>query len=531
MKACVFQLQYSNDLSYSDKFFAERIKMLDECEKDCDIIVLPEYSDVPCAVTTTDELIYYHNKYIATLLDKCAQTAMRCEAIVFVNALCEVDGKMRNTTYAFDKNGELVGKYYKTHIPPGEKALGVDYEYTQKTEAAYVLEIDGVRYGFLTCYDFYFYEAFPQLARSKVDVIIGCSLQRSDSHDALEIMCRFLAYNTNAYVLRSSVSFDENATVCGASMIVTPEGKILANMKGKYGKCYAEIDPTKKYYKAAGFGRGLAAHHEYIEEGRNPWQYRPAGGGICLDDNNMPYPRLCAHRGFNTIAPENSLPAFGAAVALGASEIEFDLWSTKDKKLVSIHDSTLERISDGSGYVWDYTYEELLQFDFGAKQAGEKFKRLRIATFEEILQKFACRCIMNIHVKIWDKDFEDNMIDEIVSLIKKYNCEKHVYFMTCNDKILRTLKNNVPEINICVGHDDDQPYEIVNRAIEIGAQKVQLYKPYINKEMVQLAHKHGIICNVFYADDTDEVKRYLDMGIDTVLTNDYQTISSATGLN
>jgi len=314
-------------------------------------------------------------------------------------------------------------------------------------------------------------------------------------------------------------------------MIVTPEGKILANMKGKYGKCYAEIDPTKKYYKAAGFGRGLAAHHEYIEEGRNPWQYRPAGGGICLDDNNMPYPRLCAHRGFNTIAPENSLPAFGAAVALGASEIEFDLWSTKDKKLVSIHDSTLERISDGSGYVWDYTYEELLQFDFGAKQAGEKFKRLRVATFEEILQKFACRCIMNIHVKIWDKDFEDNMIDEIVSLIKKYNCEKHVYFMTCNDKILRTLKNNVPEINICVGHDDDQPYEIVNRAIEIGAQKVQLYKPYINKEMVQLAHKHGIICNVFYADDTDEAKRYLDMGIDTVLTNDYQTISSATGLH
>lgn len=275
MKACVFQLQYSNDLSYSDKFFDERIKMLDECTKDCDIIVMPEYSDVPCAVTTADELMHYHNKYIDTLLTKCAETAVRCEAIVFVNALCEVDGKMRNTTYAFDKNGMLAGKYYKTHIPPGEKSLGVDYEYTQKTDNTYVLEIDGVRYGFLTCYDFYFYEAFPQLARNNVDVIIGCSLQRSDSHDALEIMCRFLAYNTNAYVLRSSVSFDENATVCGASMIVTPEGKVLANMKGKYGKCYAEIDPHKKYYKAAGFGRGLAAHHEYIEEGRNPWQYRP----------------------------------------------------------------------------------------------------------------------------------------------------------------------------------------------------------------------------------------------------------------
>jgi len=39
------------------------------------------------------------------------------------------------------------------------------------------------------------------------------------------------------------------------------------------------------------------------------------------NDDQLPYPRICDHRGFNTIAPENSLPAFGAAVALGASEI------------------------------------------------------------------------------------------------------------------------------------------------------------------------------------------------------------------
>ena len=43
------------------------------------------------------------------------------------------------------------------------------------------------------------------------------------------------------------------------------------------------------------------------------------------NDLDMPYPRVCAHRGFNTIAPENSLIAFGAAIALGADEIEFDV--------------------------------------------------------------------------------------------------------------------------------------------------------------------------------------------------------------
>ena len=52
----------------------------------------------------------------------------------------------------------------------------------------------------------------------------------------------------------------------------------------------------------------------------------------------MPYPRVCAHRGFSTIAPENSMPAFGAAVAMGAEEIEFDLWYTKDGEIVSIFD-------------------------------------------------------------------------------------------------------------------------------------------------------------------------------------------------
>ena len=50
--------------------------------------------------------------------------------------------------------------------------------------------------------------------------------------------------------------------------------------------------------------------------------------------------------------PENSLPAFGAAVAMGAEEIEFDFWFTKDGEVVSIHDSPLDRASGGTGNIW-----------------------------------------------------------------------------------------------------------------------------------------------------------------------------------
>ena len=93
------------------------------------------------------------------------------------------------------------------------------------------------------------------------------------------------------------------------------------------------------------------------------------------------------------------MPAFGAAVAMGAEEIEFDLWTTKDGEIVSTHDPVLDRVSDGTGYVYDYTYEELLKYDFGAKY-NEEFRGLRIVKFEDILKKFACHTIMNIHIKI-----------------------------------------------------------------------------------------------------------------------------------
>ncbi len=525
MKAYIIQPEYSRDLSRSDELFDKKIKMLDTITDDADIIVLPEYSDVPCAASTLEETIYYHNKYIGILLAKCIETAKRCSANVFVNALSLEEGGYRNTTYAFNKNGELVGKYFKKHLPPAEvEVLRLDRSYIESFSEPYTIEIDGIRYGFLTCYDFYFYEAFANIARKNVDVIIGCSLQRSDSHSAIEIMCRFLAYNTNAYVVRSSVSFDEKSDVCGASMIVSPKGDVFVNMKGSFGVESAEFDPKEKYCKAAGYGNPPAPHYEYIEYGRNPYQYRSSGPSTVLSERRMPYPRICAHRGFNTVAPENSMPAYGAAVAMGAEEIEFDVWSTKDNVLVSCHDDTLDRVSDGSGKIYEKTYAELLELDFGIKR-GEKFSGLKIPTFEEILSKFSGRVIMNIHMKIWDCRMEDK-IEEVVRLVRKYDAQNYSYFMTTNDEVAEKVMKYAPDIGVCLGwNGNPDKMSMVERAIKLGAKKIQLFKPYFNEETVKKAHENGIRCNVFWADDPKEAKAYLDMGIDTILTNDYNLVS------
>ena len=59
---------------------------------------------------------------------------------------------------------------------------------------------------------------------------------------------------------------------------------------------------------------------------------------------------------------------------------------------------------------------------------------------------------------------------------------------------------------------------------------VQLFKPYFDQPIVDRAKAAGLRVNVFYADDPAEAKKFLEMGVDTILTNDYQPISSSTGL-
>ena len=375
MKACIIQPPYSRDASLSDAYFEYKMDCLHRCDASMDIIVLPEYSDVPCVTGTLEETLFYHARYIDRLLSACADTARRCHAVVFVNALSREKSGYRNTTYCFDREGALRGKYFKEHLPPLEmETLALDSAYTMEPSAPYILELEGLRFGFLTCYDFYFYESFARIARERVDILIGCSLQRSDSHEAIETMCRFLAYNTNAYVLRASVSFAEDATVCGASMIVSPEGRVLYNMRGRFGMGQAAFDPMQKYLKPAGFGAADAPHYQYIEYGRKPWQYRPAGSFIIPDDRWLPQSRV--RKDLRGVTEETELLAcVGAAIALDAQEIALDLPEA--------------------------------------------------AVLERILRKFSCHAIFDLHVP---RSVLPEQIARAGALARQYDCAGHVVF-------------------------------------------------------------------------------------------------------
>ena len=540
LKACVFQPPYALDMADVDKSMQWEFDTLKKCDPSLDLIVLPEASDRQGRPRSREESIEAAKKYNAPLLAACAETAKRCGATVFVNALDFSHPSPRNTTFAFDKTGTCVGKYDKEHLTAGEwKKYKFDESYMWKWSEPKVLEIDGVRYAFLTCYDFYFYENFANIARLKPDVIIGCSHQRSDPHSILETIGKFLAYNTGAYLVRSSVSMGPGSPVGGGSMVVAPSGEMLGNMFSRVGTLTVEFDPHAKYLKPMGYGNPPGLHSTYIEVGRRPWKYRPAGSAIIPEfkDAETALPkRLCAHRGFSTVAPENSLPAFGSAVALGATEIEFDLWWTKDGEIVSIHDATLDRVSDGKGKVYEHTYEELAKLDFGSKFGEKKglknFAGLRILRFEEILAKLSCHTIMNIHMKDIGKAWDKEHVKKVMRLIDAYDARGHVYFMSSCGPLQDQLARLAPDIPRCMGnsrHDMGRP-DIVDMAIKHKCQMVQLFKPYFDQSTIDRAHAAGMRVNVFWSDDPAEAKKFLEKGIDTILTNDYLAIANATGL-
>ncbi len=535
MKARIVQYRFGPTEADLPANFDWIVSELDACDPSLDIVVLPEGCHDPAPVADPASLLAPEARgRNEALLAKCAETARRCHAAVFVNARYESPTGPRNSTFAYAPDGSLAGRYDKQNLTPGEHKT-LDDSYTREFNPPTVVEIAGVRYAFLTCYDFYFIEQWAALAHVRPDVIIGCSRQRTDTHEALSFQNRNCAYATGAYLLRASVSMGEDSPTGGCSCAIAPDGKVLGAFTNDVGHFDVEFDPHKKFLKKAGYvGNVVSTHPEYVERGRRPCKYRPGGSAISPFLAELPEKRLCAHRGIhNATLPENSLPSLGSAVALGASEIEFDLWPSRDGIAIAIHDCTLERVSDGKGLVMDHTLAELQKIDFGAK-SGDRWHGLGPVTFAELMDRFACHCAMNIHVKGGGgigEPWSVEALDEILRIIGAHDARRHVYFMTSVEPLLERLAALAPDIpRICGWNGRESGSQHVQRAHDLGCAGLQFFKPNFTAADVSRAHDLGLHANCFWSDDTDEAKRLLDMGMDTILTNDWLRLHKALGL-
>jgi len=222
--------------------------------------------------------------------------------------------------------------------------------------------------------------------------------------------------------------------------------------------------------------------------------------------------RFCAHRGVSQLMPENTLPAFAAALALGADEIEFDVRLTKDEKLIVSHDMNLERISDGQGNVGDYTLKELKQLNIGVEHGWV----VPFCTAEEVFEQFANRITFNIHLK--ESGESGYLIHELKKLIDRYQAHENVYFAGSVNE-LRWMEKVAPDIRrvaIQLPKDEICIYEMAQACHCSG---VQFWRGMFNEALIRKIHEAGMFCNLFWADTEQDYKIYFDMGIDTLLTN------------
>ena len=524
MKLCAIQVPYGKNLEDTERSVEFLINELNTCDDSLDLILTPEYSNGPGELTPEEALPFYI-AHTEKLVEAAVNAAKRCHATVALSGCFKIGEHYRNTTRVYHPDGTIAGDYYKQQLVLREPAEhGVENAHTREWCPPPIIESQGIRLGFLTCYDAYFEEYIAHIAYRRPDIVLVAAFQRGEPCENLRLMNQMLAYHAGAFVLRSSVAMGENSTKGGTSLAVDPAGKLLADFGQNTGKLIVEIaDPHWKYCRTNSYGGSMISNCDFIEQGRTPWNYRACGSCVKPDEYQMGYPRVCAHRGFSTVAPENSLPAFGAAIAMGADEIEFDVRFTADGVPVSIHDPSLDRVSNGTGLVEEKTFAELEQLDFGVKCAPQ-FAGLKILKLEDILKRFPRQAILNIHIKSIGKEpYPKDKFRKILDLLREYDCERHCYIMATGE-ILQTAREMAPHICRCQSADDGG-WEIVDNAIRNQCQKVQLYKPYYNQEMIDKAHAHGILCNMFFSDEPEEARKMLEMGIDTLLTNDYFQIA------
>lgn len=224
-----------------------------------------------------------------------------------------------------------------------------------------------------------------------------------------------------------------------------------------------------------------------------------------------------AHRGDPEHAPESTLPAFAAAVALGVDMVEFDVHRLADGALVVMHDATVDRCTDGSGALAEMTLAEVRALDAGSWFAAE-FAGTRVPTLAETLAAIPAPILLNIHLKTvpdpsWG--FEQSVLAEIEAA----DAAHRALIVHHDLPTLERVRALAPELRYCLLPDGPDGFAYIDRAARAGFDVLQPGRSMMSAEFCRAVHDAEMTANVFYADDADTMRRYIAWGIDGILTN------------
>lgn len=228
--------------------------------------------------------------------------------------------------------------------------------------------------------------------------------------------------------------------------------------------------------------------------------------------------KVVAHRGFSGQYPENTMLSFKKAVEAGCDEIELDVQLTKDRVIVIFHDETIDRVTDGIGYVRDYTFEELGKFNVKAT-FGDKHGFNSIPSLEEYIGWIKDKNVTtNIELKTNNYYYEE-IEEKAVDMIKAYELEDKVIFSSFNYLSLIRCKELAPNIKCGVlGLKDG----IGNPGYYVSKYNFEFYHPYVKNltdEIVENCKAHGVKLNVWTVNNEADVRKLYDWGCRGVITD------------
>ncbi len=236
----------------------------------------------------------------------------------------------------------------------------------------------------------------------------------------------------------------------------------------------------------------------------------------------LSYPLLIAHRGYRVRYPENTLTSFRAAVDAGVQMIELDVTLSKDRKVVVIHDDTLDRTTDGSGRVCDFSLAQLRQLDAGSwfepGFAGEQ-----IPTLAEVLDMALPYVTVNIEIK--PEAFElnapaDAIEKQVMELVWERSAQNAVLISSFEHRVLERISffPDPPALGVLTENAGAEEMIPLCRSISAFSWNPDCFC--LNRQEISRMHQAG--CRVFpyTVNQRKEIEKFLEMGADGVFTDD-----------
>ena len=214
--------------------------------------------------------------------------------------------------------------------------------------------------------------------------------------------------------------------------------------------------------------------------------------------------KIMGHRGASAYEPENTLRSFRRALEMGAAAVELDVHLTRDGRLAVIHDETVDRTTNGSGRVRDFTLAALQQLDAGKGEA--------IPALEEVYELVKGRAHLVVELK------QPDGAPALVRFFQERRAFQDACAISFWHPALKAMKEQEPRLRtgiLMVGC----PADPVGLARAAGAGALILQYAYVTADLVAAAHGGGLIVFAWNIDDTATLKPYLAMNLDGIGSN------------